>query len=652
MLGVAAVASVLWATGVFAPSKAGRESATDGVRDGEARLTGELFAATKDGEVRKLGGQTLTLVPVTPEFRDRVRACLGRMKGLDADRAAFRTGLDAKYPDPVAAGRAAEWDRYLDGYTRKWRPIVSDFHTALNPGRREVQTNSDGRFEVKVAPGKYVLYTPDITVKDQRLAWGEVVDAPADTAVSLGPKSAMVITGAWQDQLLYRLESPLGVFVDPTPVPPAPVVTTVRDLVKALDGPDAGSRRAAIKALAELGPEARDGVDALAGCLADAALRLDAADALGRIGTPARRAVPTLYLKLKDSPEGSAVLANVLPAIDPDAGQLYRRQRELELDARAKRSTVDLLQARRDTARASGNAATVNDLNKQIASVTQEIADRLAEVAGITAALSLWGQPKVAPVAPTPAQGVAPPPPPGKERKRAGLLAELDARENAVLTELEEKYAKNKDVVRRLRAAEQALLGTRGYGDPSDEKYATAHAAFRKDQDETVARVNRDTAVHRRKQEEFEQARRRIVVAEPDPTDPRYIDQDGLLLTEKELDQVGRFRREFPTPRAAAEAHVKALAGAKAITSPTFVATWGDPEDKGLAAVSYGVSGYRGKAARDQTVHVFVVETRGYWVVLELPGRPDSVLLGSPAPTYKRVGTRGEGRGDPFERRN
>src|SRR5205823_3611958 len=114
------------------------------------------------------------------------------------------------------------WNQYLDGYNQQWGQIVSDFHTALRKGQREIQTNADGRFEAKVSPGKYVLYTRDITVQQQRLAWGEVIDATTDIDLSLNQKSAAVVTGAWQDQLLYRLESRLVIFIDATPSPREP----------------------------------------------------------------------------------------------------------------------------------------------------------------------------------------------------------------------------------------------------------------------------------------------------------------------------------------------------------------------------------------------------------------------------------------------
>lgn len=80
------------------------------------------------------------------------------------------------------------------------------------------------------------------------------------------------------------------------------VAADIDELVKQLKSPDADMRRAAAKALAESGADAKPAVAALADALKDkdTYVRRFAAQALGEVGPDARSAVPALAGALKD----------------------------------------------------------------------------------------------------------------------------------------------------------------------------------------------------------------------------------------------------------------------------------------------------------------------------------------------------------------
>ncbi|HUQ72518.1 MAG TPA: hypothetical protein VM165_23525, partial [Planctomycetaceae bacterium] len=64
----------------------------------KVKVSGELFATTKGGDVKKGAGVKVYLIPITAAERDLVADTLGRSNALEAASERFRQGLDRKYP--------------------------------------------------------------------------------------------------------------------------------------------------------------------------------------------------------------------------------------------------------------------------------------------------------------------------------------------------------------------------------------------------------------------------------------------------------------------------------------------------------------------------------------------------------------------------
>src|SRR5262245_60515983 len=126
----------------------------------------------------------------------------------------------------------------------------------------------------------------------------------------------------------------------------ASALEDVTDLVKQLKSEDPEARRSAAKALAEMGPQARDAVPALTETLKDKDLfvRRFSAQALGAIGPEAKSAIPALVGALGESRKEMVVAsARALGQLGPDgikslADILKDRKRDLTLRRKATES--------------------------------------------------------------------------------------------------------------------------------------------------------------------------------------------------------------------------------------------------------------------------------------------------------------------------
>jgi HEAT repeat protein len=123
----------------------------------------------------------------------------------------------------------------------------------------------------------------------------------------------------------------------------------VEGLIKQLKDPEASTRRAAAKALAEAGPNAKDAVGALADALKDndSFVRRFAAQALGEIGPAAKDAVPALSKALNDGRrEVQEAAAAALGKIGPSSAQaLVAVVKDTRKDAMVRRKAVESLAA-------------------------------------------------------------------------------------------------------------------------------------------------------------------------------------------------------------------------------------------------------------------------------------------------------------------
>jgi hypothetical protein len=239
------------------------------------------------------------------------------------------------------------------------------------------------------------------------------------------------------------------------------------------------------------------------------------------------------------------------------------------------------------------------------------------------------------PPAPSPREAEKPPPAP--RANRAERLAELEAEEKTVLALFEQQHDKSKQAIQRLRKEEDSLFPKTKLKAALPAQLPVRYAMFIKEMAAVVRQVNKNTLTLQREREQYVQARRKILIEQPEPGDPKLEAYGSLLLTEDEIRDLGKQSLTFGSPRAAAQRHIGAAEAADTVTRPLYAGTYQDPEDADVAAVSYRVAGYRGKTGADIQVHVFVHRARGAWSVLELPGRPNSVLFGPPPAEYKRT---------------
>jgi hypothetical protein len=224
-----------------------------------------------------------------------------------------------------------------------------------------------------------------------------------------------------------------------------------------------------------------------------------------------------------------------------------------------------------------------------------------------------------------------PNPPPLAMANRAERLAQLESDEKAALEMLSEKQAFHKNVLQKLRKEEDDLYKKSKFTPP---KITARIPMFLKEQNAAVRQANKDTLALLRKREEFLQAKRKLIIENPLPGDPKLSEYAGLILTEDEISDLGKQALSAGSPRAAAQPHLASATGA--VTTPTYNGAYQDPADADVVAVAYKVAAYRGKVGQDMQAHVFVYHWRGAWVVLDLPGRPNSILPGPPPSDYKR----------------
>ncbi len=235
---------------------------------------------------------------------------------------------------------------------------------------------------------------------------------------------------------------------------------------------------------------------------------------------------------------------------------------------------------------------------------------------------------------------VIPPPKPTKAEPpeatpplpdRGVRLARLESEEKAALEPFLEQQEKHKKTFERLRKEEEDLYKKTKFTPP---KVAARIPGFLKELNRAVRQANKDTLALIRKREEFLQAKRRLILDNPLPDDPKLSEYAGLVLTDEEISDLGKQAVSGGSPRAAAQQHLAGAAGI--VTAPAYNGVYQDPADADLMAVAYRVAAYRGKTGADLQAHVFIYRWRGAWAVLEVPGRANGILPGPPPADYKR----------------
>ncbi len=170
----------------------------------QVKVSGELFATTKGGDVKKGAGVKVYLIPITSAERELIADASGRFNALETASKLFSQGLDRKYPGRDSVGlRQKEGEAQRASYNAELSEYLSKHqsHRASNVesglavllARGHVATaNSDGRFEFQVPPGEYLLLTAQKAFAMEKLVWFHRVDVrDQDVSLSLDQESAV-----------------------------------------------------------------------------------------------------------------------------------------------------------------------------------------------------------------------------------------------------------------------------------------------------------------------------------------------------------------------------------------------------------------------------------------------------------------------------
>jgi len=236
-----------------------------------------------------------------------------------------------------------------------------------------------------------------------------------------------------------------------------------------------------------------------------------------------------------------------------------------------------------------------------------------------------------------PVQEVKPPPenkvPPPN---RAERLAAIEAEESEILAALQTQADKHKQPLQKLGEDELALFPKNVKMNAGQiAKLKARTDAFTKEQAAVLRQAVKDAAAVERKREEFLQRKRKLLFEHPESGDVKLQEHNGMLLTADEIAELKKREATAATPRDAALPYVQ-KDEVKAVLKGTYYAgTFQDPAIDDVAAIVYRVGAYRDKS--DMQVHAYLFRQHGVWQVLELPGRANTVYIGTPPSEYKRT---------------
>ena len=166
-------------------------------------INGELFVTTQSGDVKKAAGLSVTLIPITNEFRNR----LSEYKSKDLILSKMADELVKPWELQNPKPSVSEIERY-----DKWLATRNKLLEKLDPQRQELNkqreelfsknahnttTNSDGEFQAEVSAGDYILISDAFAVSYDKLAWLKIFKAEGEIiTLSLNQESAVLGTRA------------------------------------------------------------------------------------------------------------------------------------------------------------------------------------------------------------------------------------------------------------------------------------------------------------------------------------------------------------------------------------------------------------------------------------------------------------------------
>ncbi len=171
-------------------------------------VSGELFATTQGGDVKKAAGLGVSFTPVTVEFRMKLAEIHKRWHDHTNERDTALQAWELKNPQPDARdfnlrsqelfAKTDEWSKSREVALEKFMPRqyaiskeAKDFLLMLT--QHTTTTNSDGKFRIEVEPGNYIMLSAPVSIGLDKLVWCKALKAEnAELALSLNQESAVL----------------------------------------------------------------------------------------------------------------------------------------------------------------------------------------------------------------------------------------------------------------------------------------------------------------------------------------------------------------------------------------------------------------------------------------------------------------------------
>lgn len=151
-------------------------------------VTGELFVTTRSGDVKKAAGQKVHVVPLTPEWKDKVTALHDKGEQLVAEYERVWDESFAKHhakydpmslalgggPEAIAASKARdkEYGPVLDRLRAEVKGVEDAALVVVLPeGTRSIAADGDGKFRLELPSGEYVLWAGPRSMGKQMWYW-------------------------------------------------------------------------------------------------------------------------------------------------------------------------------------------------------------------------------------------------------------------------------------------------------------------------------------------------------------------------------------------------------------------------------------------------------------------------------------------------
>jgi len=406
----------------------------------------------------------------------------------------------------------------------------------------------------------------------------------------------------------------------PLPAPKSP--DAVGELLAKLKNADVSTAKSIIVDLGNLGPSARDAVDALELQLFGPNWQ-EAAKSLGQIGPGARKAVPSLVIVFHKRLDYSR-LAGILDEIDAAAAKQVRRLIQIGNEVSIAEANRELLKVRYESEKLSG--------------ITPErTRELLGEVAKLSQALSMLSTEKLN-IYNGLAGGTNQPKNTGSPTEREKLLAQWQKKKEETLRGLEENHQKLEQRMESVRKQVDAILQDPRW-DPANKQMASRYNDLVKEEKAIRADLkNPQQSLQDRIAKASvaaEMERRKIIAQFPLPGDPTYTEYKGLLYTLAELEQHQAYEKDHLTPRAVADAYLRAASNQGLVRQPVFAGLFRNPKSPDTLAVAFKVSSVKGKQVMGNTVHVFVYQDNWqFWQVSQVAADGVNILLGAPPTGY------------------